>query len=120
MSEEVKRIKREEIVVKEVVEMKIEVSGKFYDQVMKAKAQVEEQTGRKFSNGEYIEEAMDDMVLMIRQLQEQIVALDAAARLPDVQQNEASPEEKTHDEREVHEQMYGHLSPDGKDDPAFG
>lgn len=121
MSEEVKRVKKEEVIVKEVVELKIELSADFFDKMSKAKSQVAEARGFDVSYGAYMEEAMDDMVLMIAQMQDQIMANAARAELPEVvdnNANEKSDEDKAAEQAAM-EQMYGHISKSGKDDPMF-
>lgn len=63
MSEDVKR-KKVQIEV-DMVEMKIEVSEQFFDNMDKAKKMVADQRGYDVSYGEYIEEAMNDLVKMV-------------------------------------------------------
>lgn len=125
MSEEVKRVKKLVEVEEEVVEMKIEISGKLFDQIEKAKKEVADKRGYDVSYGKYIEEAFDDFVYMIGQMSEQIQKLtthiEAGAAIPPVIDKKAA--EKSEEEKEAEkaamEQMYGHISPDGKDDPMF-
>lgn len=125
MSEEVKRVKKEVVVEEEVVEMKIEISAKLFDQIEKAKKEVADKRGYDISYGKYIEEAFNDFIIMIGQQNEHIQKLtahiEAGAAIPPVVDNKAgekSPEEKEA-EAAAMEQMYGHISKSGKGDPMF-
>ena len=63
MSEKVER-KKKQIEV-EVVELGLEFSAEFFDNMDKAKKQVAAQRGYDVTYGEYIEEAMNDLVKMV-------------------------------------------------------
>lgn len=71
MVDEVKKVKK--VVEVEVVEMTIEVSDKFYEQMKAAKKMVADKRGYDISNGEYIEEAMNDLVQMVEELQNKVI-----------------------------------------------
>jgi hypothetical protein len=61
----------------EVVEIKIKVSKKFLEQTKKALADVEAQTDLRFNDlGEYLEEAMMDLIKMVGHLNDQAYALE--------------------------------------------
>lgn len=61
----------------EVVEIKIKVSKKFLEQTKQALKDVEAQTELRFDDlGEYIEEAMMDLVKMVGHLNDQAYKLD--------------------------------------------
>lgn len=71
MSEEVKRKKKQ--VEVEVVELKIQLSAEFFDNMEKAKKQVADKRGYDITYGEYVEEAMNDLVKMVGELQDKVV-----------------------------------------------
>ena len=68
---DVKRVKKQ--VEVEVVELKIELSDEFFSNMEKAKKQVADQRGYDVSYGEYIEEAMNDLVKMVGELQDKVI-----------------------------------------------
>jgi hypothetical protein len=71
MSEEVKRVKK--MVETEVVELKVELDAEFFDGMEKAKKKVADMRGYDISYGEYIQEAMNDLVKMVGELQDKVV-----------------------------------------------
>ncbi len=52
----------------EVVELKIQLSSEFFNNMDEAKKQVAEQRGYDVSYGEYIEEAINDLINMVEEL----------------------------------------------------
>ena len=123
MSEEVVRVKKERVVEEEEATLTITVSGKFMDDIERAKASVEKESGKDYTYGEYIEAAMNDLVKMVGSLQADLqTAMSYAGMLPEVKASEDDPlvkelEEVSDDEKD---QMYGHLAPDTSDDPNYG
>ncbi len=63
MADEFKRVKKQ--IEVDVVELNIELSAEFFDNMMKAKKQVADKRGYDITIGEYIEEAMNDLVKMV-------------------------------------------------------
>ena len=67
-------VKRKKVKVeKEVVELTIQLSAEFFDNMDKAKKQVADNRGYDISYGEYIEEAMNDLVKMVGELQDKVI-----------------------------------------------
>jgi len=123
MSEEVNVKKK--MVEEEVVEMKIEISKKLFDQIVAAKNDVAKKRGYDVTFGEYIEEAFDDFIVMIDQLGQKIQELSTALQyqqgLPQVVEKEPEPGEKVPEEpaEPAPEQMYAHTDNEEIKDPMF-
>ena len=123
MSDEVNVKKK--IVEEEIVEMKIEISKKLFEQIEAAKKDVAEKRGYDVTYGEYIEEAFDDFIVMIDQLgqkiQELSVALQYQQGVPQVVEREPEPGEKVPEEpaEPAPEQMYAHTDNRDINDPMF-
>jgi hypothetical protein len=79
----------------EMVEMNIQVTKAFFDTMQKAKADVAQKRGFDITNGEYIEQAMDDMVYMIESLHDQLTAEQYQEGLPEVVETK-NPENMYH------------------------
>ena len=134
MVEEVKR-KKKQIEV-EVVELKIELSEIFFDNMEKAKKQVADKRGYDISYGEYIEEAMNDLVKMVGDLQDKVVEASAIIKRQDEalgnpqsaeeferileSQKEPVDPESGEEEAEPPEDLYAHLKENEKNDPMYG
>jgi hypothetical protein len=116
MSEEIVRKKKERVVVDETVELKIELSAEFFDNMDKAKKKVADQRGFDISYGEYIEEAMNDLVKMVRSMEDELIRRDYEDGLPEV--IDKSEEEKPVDpstgevEEDVPPELYAHIEED--------
>ena len=117
MSEEVKRKKIK--VEKEVVELKIQLSAEFFDNMEKAKKQVADQRGFDISYGEYVEEAMNDLVKMVGELQEKVVEAsqiimkqDEALGAAEVVKEPEPGEELPGEPEEVPPELYAHIIKD--------
>jgi hypothetical protein len=109
MVDEVK-VKKKQI-EKEVVEVTVEMDKQFFDNMMKSKAEVAEKRGFDITIGEYIVEAMDDMVRMIDDLAKKVNALNTQMQyqqgMPVVKENAEEPEPGTHvSEEPAPEGMY--------------
>ena len=116
MSEEVVRKKKERVVVDETVELKIEVSALFFDNMDKAKKKVAEARGFDVSYGEYLEEAMNDLVKMVRSMEDELVRRDYEDQLPEVKDNSIEIEqeviEEDDEEKEAPAHLYAHIEED--------
>lgn len=125
MSDEVKKITKSKVVEETVVELTIEISEKLFENIEKAKKEVADKRGYDVSYGEYIEEAFDDFLVMIDNLAksnaELMKVVEYQNGLPQVVEREPEPGEKVEGEppEPAPENMYGHISKDGKGDPMF-
>ena len=114
MSEEVKRVKKQ--VEVEVVELKIQVSDVFFNNMEKAKKQVADKRGYDVSYGEYLEEAMNDLVKMVGELSDQVVQASEIIQKQDAEltgpgaREEKPPEEG--EPGEVPDELYAHIIKD--------
>lgn len=122
MSEVKRKTKKVEV---EVVELKLELSAEFFDNLEKAKKQVADNRGYDVSYGEYIEEAMNDLVKMVEdystklyQASEIIKKQDAALPLAPEEQEEPEPGEPQ--PGEVPPELYAHLKENEENDPSYG
>lgn len=104
MVKEPKRKIKKTVVEEEVVELTIQLSAKFFDNMDMAKMQVAEQRGYDVTYGEYMEEAMNDLVKMVGQLSEELQKMATqqsyANMLPEVVER---PKEEEKKEEEVSE-----------------
>ena len=115
MSEVKRKTKKVEV---EVVELKLELSAEFFDNLEKAKKQVADNRGYDVTYGEYIEEAMNDLVTMVEnysakliQASEIIKQQDAALPLaPEEEVEEPEPGEPQ--PGEVPAELYAHIVKD--------
>ena len=118
MSEEVKRVKKQ--VEVEAVELKIELTAQFFDNMEKAKKQVADQRGYDISYGEYIEEAMNDLVKMVGELQDKVIEASQIIQAQDAEltgpaQREEQPPEDDDEPKTaegVPEHLYAHIVKD--------
>ena len=124
MSDEVKRVKK--FIEIDVVEMKIQISEKFYNNMVKAKKEVADKRGYDISNGEYIEEVIDELMAMVdsygKQLQDAAAIIkeqDDALGNPTLEEyqdmkNGEKPKdpESGEDEIEAPEELYAHIIKD--------
>ncbi len=114
MVKEVKRkVKKVEV---EVVELKVELPAEFFDNMDKAKAEVAKMRGYDISYGEYIVEAMEDLVKMVEDLSVKVTkAKDIISGLQEVPKEEKplEPEPGTEvSETEVPAELYAHIIKD--------
>ena len=113
MSNEVKR-KTKKVEV-EVVELKIELSAEFFDQMETAKKQVADQRGYDVTYGEYIEEAMNDLVKMVETYSEKLYQASEIIKKQDAELPLAEPEPGEVVEGEPPEvpvELYAHIIKD--------
>jgi uncharacterized protein YpbB len=124
MAEDVKR-KKVKVEV-EVVELKIQLSTEFFDNMEKAKKQVADQRGYDVSYGEYIQEAMEDLVKMVEEYSSKLVQASEIIKEQDNALGNPTPEEyekikngeKPVDpstgevEEDVPEELYAHIIKD--------
>ena len=117
MSEEVKRVKK--VVEVDVVELKIDLSAEFFDNMEKAKKQVADKRGYDISYGKYIEEAMNDLVKMVSELQDKVVEASHIIQEQDKALGQAEvvvepePGEKVEGEpSDVPDELYAHIVKD--------
>jgi translation initiation factor IF-3 len=119
---DVKRIKKQVVTEEEIVELKIQLSARFFDQMEKAKAAVAKERGYDVGYGEYLEECLDDLVTMVKQLEDHIVKTDYQNQLPQVKdnnKNDGKDEEAAVKEGEVPPELYGHLEENYENDPMI-
>ena len=103
MVETMKRKVKKIVSKKEIVELKITLDAEFFDNMDMAKTQVAEQRGYDITYGEYIQEAMEDLVKMVGQLSEELQKMSTEKQfkslLPEVKDNNPAPvEEETEEE----------------------
>jgi len=122
MKEEVKRVKKQ--IEVDVVELSVELSAEFFDNLDKAKKQVADKRGYDVSYGEYVEEAMNDLVKMVedysyklQQATELIKKQDAMlgeppAYVTDVPSEEPRDPETGEVEADVPDELYAHIEED--------
>ena len=121
MSEEVKRKKK--VVEVDVVELTVELSEVFFNNMDKAKKQVADKRGYDISYGEYIEEAMNDLVKMVddyayklEQASNLIKKQDEMLGQPvysvDIPEPEPVDPETEEEEKEAPENLYAHIEED--------
>jgi gas vesicle protein len=100
MVKEPKRKVKKIVSEKEVVELTIELSAEFFDNMDKAKQEVAVQRGYDITYGEYMEEALNDLVKMVGQLSEEIQKMsmqqqqDIMSMIPEVKDNSKKEEKK--------------------------
>lgn len=127
MSDEVKKVKKQ--VEVEVVELKIQLDEQFFANMEKAKKQVADQRGYDVSYGEYIQEAMNDLVQMVGELQDKVIeasqiiqkqdeALGAAEVVSGAVEDKDDDEPKTAEG--VPSDLYAHLAENYSNDPMVG
>jgi hypothetical protein len=107
------RKKRERTVVEETVELKIELSAKFFDMMEKAKKDVAKRRGYDISYGKYIEEAMEDLVDMVKGLEREVIKRDYENKLPSVVDKTKEDIVPPESNEEAPEHLYGHIIEDG-------
>jgi len=121
MSEEVKRIKKQIVTEEEVVELKIELSGKFYDGLIEAKAKLAEARGFDITIGEYMEQSLEELVEMVKQMEDHILKSEYDKKLPEVvDKNDGKDLEAAAAEEEVPPELYAHLEENYENDPMIG
>lgn len=119
---EVKRKTKKIVTKKEIVELRIELSAEFFDNMDNAKIQVAEQRGYDITYGEYIEEAMNDLVKMVGELSNELQKMSTQKQymdaLPTVVDN--SPKEEEEEELSEYDQMMQKFVLADPDDPSVG
>lgn len=115
MSDEVKKVKK--VIEIDVIEMEIEISEPFFEKIKQAKQAVEDKTGRKMSYGEYIEQAMEDLVQMYDGALQQIEQAKGIIAQQDAMLGGAPPEEEKPvdpdgEPAEVPDELYAHIIKD--------
>ena len=123
MKDEVKRVKKQ--IEVDVVELTVELSAEFFDNMEKAKKQVADKRGYDVTYGEYIEEAMNDLVKMVddyayklQQASELIKKQDNMLGQPSYVTDVPEPESEPVDpetgevEADVPENLYAHIEED--------
>ena len=117
MKQEVKRIKKQ--IEIDVVELKIQLSEEFFNNMEKAKKQVADKRGYDITYGEYIEEAMNDLVKMVGELQDKVVEAsqiimkqDEALGAAEVVKEPEPGEELPGEPEEVPPELYAHIIKD--------
>ena len=123
MSDVKRKTKKVEI---EVVELKIELDAEFFDNMEKAKKQVADQRGYDVSYGEYIQEAMEDLVKMVEDYSNKLIEASEIIKEQDNALGNPTPEEYEHIkngeqpvdpetgevESDVPEELYAHIIKD--------
>jgi len=114
MSDVKRKTKKVEV---EVVELKIELSAEFFDNMDKAKKQVADARGYDVSYGEYIEEAMNDLVKMVEDYSTKLIQASEIikqqdSQLPLAPEEEAEPEPGEPQPGEVPPELYAHIVKD--------
>jgi hypothetical protein len=112
-------VKRKKVKVeKEVVELKITLDAEFFDNMDKAKQQVAEARGYDISYGEYIEEAMNDLVKMVEDYSTKLYQASEIIKQQDAQlplapeEPEEEPEPGEPQPGEVPPELYAHIVKD--------
>lgn len=103
---DVKRKKKK--VEVEVVELKIELSAEFFDNMDKAKKQVADARGYDVTYGEYIEEAMNDLVQMVEDYSAKLIQASEIIKKQD-SQLPLAPQEPEEEDREPGEPQPGEV-----------
>jgi len=93
MSDVKRKTKKVEV---EVVELKIELDADFFDNMEKAKKQVADQRGYDVSYGEYIQEAMEDLVQMVEEYSNKLIQASDIIKEQDNALGNPTPEEYEH------------------------
>ena len=108
----------------DVVELKVEFDADFFDDMAKAKADVAQQRGYDVSYGEYIQEALEDLVTMVESYGAKLQDAAEIIKKQDNALGNPSPEEfkkieegpvdpKTGEvEEDVPEELYAHIIKD--------
>jgi hypothetical protein len=115
MSEEVQH--KTVMVEKRVVELKVEVSEDFFKTMEKAKKEVADKRGYDVSFGEYIEEAMNDLVLMVDEYGAKLIEASKIIHEQDEALGKLEVEEPVDPETgeveaEVPDELYAHIIED--------
>jgi hypothetical protein len=122
MVETIKRKVKKTVVKEEVVELKIQLSAKFFDNMDTAKISVAEQRGYDITYGEYIEEAMNDLVQMVGELSAQLQEMSTKSQyqqmLPEVV-DKSEPKEEESELSEYDQLMQKFVDAD-PEDPMVG
>ena len=112
---DVKRKKKK--VEVEVVELKIELSAEFFDNMDKAKKQVADHRGYDVTYGEYIEEAMNDLVKMVEDYSAKLIKASEVIKQQDTALAQPIEEPEPGEEvegapGEVPAELYAHIIKD--------
>lgn len=115
MSDEVQH--KTVMVEKRVVELKVEVSEDFFKTMEKAKKEVADKRGYDVSFGEYIEEAMNDLVLMVDEYGAKLIEASKIIHEQDEALGKLEVEEPVDPETgeveaEVPDELYAHIIDD--------
>ena len=115
MSEEVQH--KTVMVEKRIVELKVEVSEDFFKTMEKAKKEVADKRGYDVSFGEYIEEAMNDLVLMVDEYGAKLIEASKIIHEQDEALGKLEVEEPVDPETgeveaEVPDELYAHIIDD--------
>lgn len=112
-------VKRKKVKVeKEVVELTIQLSAEFFDNMDKAKKQVADNRGYDISYGEYIQEAMEDLVKMVEDYSAKLYQASEIIKQQDAQlplapeESEEEPEPGEPQPGEVPPELYAHIVKD--------
>jgi len=109
MVETMKRKVKKIVSKKEIVELKITLDAEFFDNMDMAKIQVAEQRGYDITYGEYIQEAMEDLVKMVGQLSEELQKMSTEKQfkslLPEVKDNNPAPAAEETEEEAYQREM---------------
>ena len=124
MVETIKRKVKKSIVKEEIVELKIQLSAEFFDNMDQAKLAVAEQRGYDITYGEYIQEAMEDLVKMVGQLSEELQKMSTKSQyeqmLPQVKDNNPEPVEEPEEELSEYDQLMQEFIEVKEDEVMYG
>lgn len=114
MSDVKRKTKKVEV---EVVELKIELDADFFDNMEKAKASVAEQRGYDITYGEYIQEAMEDLVTMVEEYSARLTQASDIIKQQDEAlgkpvKSEAPVNPETKEPEEAPAELYAHIIKD--------
>jgi len=124
-------VKRKKVKVEiDVVELKIQLDLAFFENMEKAKKQVADARGYDVSYGEYIQEAMEDLVKMVEDYSNKLIQASDIIKEQDNALGNPSPEEyekikekkeeEPKEEEPVPEELYAHLAENYDNDPMVG
>jgi hypothetical protein len=96
----------------DVVELTIELSAEFFDNMEKAKKQVADQRGYDVSYGEYLEEALEDLVNMVEDYSNKLVEASNIIQHQDKQLGQPEEVEPEIEDGKAPDELYGHIIKD--------
>lgn len=131
MSDEVER-KKKQIEI-DIVELKVEFDEEFFERMETAKKEVANKRGYDVSYGEYIQEAMDDLVKMVDEYGAKLIEASEIIRKQDAALGNPTQEEfeaiekgedpidpETKKPEDAPEELYAHIIKDESKEVMYG